>query len=79
MFLKYIYSSDDLIKSENTSSLEKFYDAFHHFLEVDVLLSECCSRSTNIDNLDVLVYKTFDDIDEFKIASKCVDNKKKAR
>ena len=53
MFLKYIYSSDDLAKFENISSLKKFYNAFDHFLEVVVLLNKCCSRNTDIDDLDI--------------------------
>lgn len=53
MFLRNTYSKDKLKKSEDTGSLEKFYDSFNHFLEVVVSLNKCCSRSKNVDDLDI--------------------------
>ena len=53
LFLRNTYSKDRLKKSEDTGSLEKFYDSFNHFLEVVVSLNKCCSRSKNIDDLDI--------------------------
>ena len=38
---------------ESVNNLENFYNAFDHFVEVVVLLNKCCSRSTNIDELDI--------------------------
>lgn len=51
-------SCDDLwlrwsFENEKFSSLEKFYEAFDHFLEVFVLLNKFCNRSTHIDDLEI--------------------------
>ena len=59
LFLNEIYSSDDLKRLENISSLEKFYDAFDHFPEGAVLLNKCCSRNTNIDDLGIDSFRYF--------------------
>ena len=48
-----IYGCDDLLKMKSLSSLEKFYEAFDHFLEVFVLLNKFCNRSTHIDDLEI--------------------------
>ena len=81
-----MYSTEDLQKSKNISNLKKFYETVDHFLEVVVLLNKCCSRNTDIDDLDIdllryflsedfnSVYdsfsKLFDGIEDFRISAK---------
>lgn len=43
----------------NLSSLEKFYEALDHFLEVAVLLNELCSRTADIDDLEIKSLRYF--------------------
>ena len=48
LFLRNIYSQDDLLKKERLKTLEEYYRNFEYFPEVVVLLDKCFSRLTNL-------------------------------
>ena len=52
LFLRNIYSQDDLLKKERLKTLEEYYRNFEYFPEVAVLLDKCFSRLTNLTVLE---------------------------
>ena len=52
LFLRNIYSTEDLSKMDNLKTLEDFYEAFKFFLEVVVLLEKCGNRQMSLSDLD---------------------------
>ena len=86
LFLRNIYSQDDLLKMERLKTVEDYYRNFEYFLEVAVLLEKCFSRLTNLTVLedqetlkrfsnedlteDNDFSEVYDAIDDFKIVEK---------
>ena len=59
LFLKNIFSYDELKKPENVSTLENFYRAFDLFLHVFVLLNKYYNKNSNIEDVNHDVMKIF--------------------
>ena len=49
LFLRNIYSSQELKQSENIKDLEHYYRAFDYFLHVTILLSKCYNKNSKIE------------------------------
>ena len=52
LFVKTIYSQNDLFKMKRLRTLEDYYKKFEYFLEVVVLLDKCLNRLTNLTVLE---------------------------
>ena len=52
LFLRNIYSQDDLLKMERLKTLKDYYRNFENFLEVVVLLDKFFSQLTNLTVLE---------------------------
>lgn len=59
LFLRNIYPYDDLKKSENVSSLEKYCKAFGFFLHVAVLLNKYYNERIRVEKLNDDIMKIF--------------------